>query len=140
MVVLQYYPANFYDGVYLLCPKLHNWLLFQQKNESKSAISLFRFHSNPVLCQKWIRAIPRENLNVSDSCRICAKHFTESDIQTMTTSFRKIRESGDELDELKRVVVVVVVVYPTPSEGWRHGGRPWSPRCRATPQGLDQRS
>ena len=35
---------------------------------------------------------------------------------------------------------VVVVVYPTPSEGWGHGGRPWSPRSRATPQGLDQRS
>ena len=41
---------------------------------------------------------------------------------------------------LKRVVVVVVVGYPTPSEGWDHGGRPWSPRSRATPQGLDQRS
>ena len=38
------------------------------------------------------------------------------------------------------LVVVVVVVYPTPSEGWGHGGRPWSPRSRATPQGLDQRS
>ena len=34
----------------------------------------------------------------------------------------------------------VVVDYPTPSEGWGHGGRPWSPRSRATPQGLDQRS
>ena len=37
-------------------------------------------------------------------------------------------------------VVVVVVGYPTPSEGWGHGRRPWSPRSRATPQGLDQRS
>ena len=37
-------------------------------------------------------------------------------------------------------VVVVVVGYPTPSDGWGHGGRPWSPRSRATPQGLDQRS
>ena len=25
-------------------------------------------------------------------------------------------------------VVVVVVGYPTPSEGWGHGGRIWSPR------------
>ena len=38
------------------------------------------------------------------------------------------------------VVVVVVVGYPTPSEGWGHGGRPWCPRSRATLQGLDQRS
>ena len=36
--------------------------------------------------------------------------------------------------------VVVVVGSPTPSEGWGHGGRPWSPRSRATPQGLDHRS
>ena len=36
--------------------------------------------------------------------------------------------------------VFVVGGYPTPSEGWGHGGRPWSPRSRATPQGLDQRS
>ena len=34
----------------------------------------------------------------------------------------------------------VVVDYPTPSEGWGHGGTPWSPRSRATLQGLDQRS
>ena len=36
--------------------------------------------------------------------------------------------------------LVLVVVYLTPSEGWGHGGRPWSPRSRATPQDLDQRS
>ena len=30
--------------------------------------------------------------------------------------------------------------YPTPSEGWGHGGRPRIPRIRATPKGLDQRS
>ena len=38
------------------------------------------------------------------------------------------------------VVVVVVVGFPTPSEGWGHGGRPWSPRSWSIPQGLDQRS
>ena len=35
---------------------------------------------------------------------------------------------------------VVVVGYPTPSEGWGHGRRPWSPRSWANFQGLDQRS
>ena len=29
---------------------------------------------------------------------------------------------------------IVVVVYPTPSEGWGQGGRPWIPRSRETPQ------
>ena len=41
---------------------------------------------------------------------------------------------------LVKLYVGVVVAYQTPSEGWGHGGRPWSHRSRATPQGLDQRS
>ena len=44
------------------------------------------------------------------------------------------------LERYNKCIDVVVVVYPTPSERWGHGGRPWSPRSRATPQGLDQRS
>ena len=36
--------------------------------------------------------------------------------------------------------VVVVLGYPTPSKGWAHGGRSWSPRSRATLQDLDQKS
>ena len=43
-------------------------------------------------------------------------------------------------EQLKGRNYPVVVVYLTPSEGWGHGGRPWSPRIRATPQGLDQKS
>ena len=50
----------------------------------------------------------------------------------------------DENEDISRLyhqkATVVVVVYPTPSEGWGHGGRPWNPRSWATPQGLDQRS
>ena len=67
-----------------------------KESESEAKIPLFRFPSDPVLCQKWIRTIPRENLNVNNSCRICAEHFVDSDIETMTTSSRKIRESGNE--------------------------------------------
>ena len=36
--------------------------------------------------------------------------------------------------------ITVVVVYPTPSEEWGHGGRLRSPRYRETLQGLDQKS
>ena len=39
-----------------------------------------------------------------------------------------------------RILSLIVVGNPTPSEGWGHEGRPWSLRSRATPQGLDQRS
>ena len=41
---------------------------------------------------------------------------------------RKTSKSGKLANWL-----VVVVVYPTPSEEWGHGGRPWSPRNPATP-------
>ena len=46
-----------------------------------------------------------------------------------------------DLKQLKMGGLLVVVVdYLTPSKGWGHGRRPWSPRSRATPQVLDQRS
>ena len=34
----------------------------------------------------------------------------------------------------------VVVGYPTPSEGWGHGGRPSIPRSQKIPRDLDQKS
>ena len=49
------------------------------------------------------------------------------------------RASPKEKQEALSHPSCVVVGYPTPSEGWGHGGRPWSPRSRATPQSLDQR-
>jgi len=39
-----------------------------------------------------------------------------------------------------KVVANVVVVLPTPSEEWGHGGTPQRPNRWAMPQGLDQRS
>ena len=51
----------------------------------------------------------------------------------------KLGLSLERHDIIKTVItaavnVVVVVGYPTPSKGWGHGGRPWSPRSRATPR------
>ena len=57
----------------------------------------------------------------------------KSDDKTLLLPFSTV------LTYLTVVHIVVVVGYPTPSEGWGHGRRPWSPRSRATPQGLDQR-
>ena len=46
-----------------------------KKGKSELSISLFRLCSNNVPCQKRIKAIPQKNLKISDSCRICVKHF-----------------------------------------------------------------
>ena len=47
-------------------------------------------------------------------------------------------------DAIRLVVVsfnlLLLITRCTPSEGWGHGKKPWSPRCWETSQGLDQRS
>ena len=35
-----------------------------KESESEAQIPLSRFPSDPILCQQWIKTIPRENLNV----------------------------------------------------------------------------
>ena len=71
-------------------------------------------------------------------------HFLHSHLACIAENLGDVSDDqGDRYHQQisdMEVVVVVVVDYPTPSEGWRHGGRPWSPRSRATPQGMDQRS
>ena len=72
--------------------------------------------------------------------RVCHETLTNKNLEITNClqenqTFRYYTSTNRQL-----LQVVVVVVYPIPSEGWGRGGRPWSPRSRATPQGLDQRS
>ena len=64
---------------------------------------------------------------------------SESILSPRQAGFRPGRSTLDQILFLSQPISDVVVVYPTPSEGWGHGGRPWSPRSRATFLGLDQR-
>ena len=89
------------------------------------------------MANTWFYKVDKRKITYSASgCE------TEIDFLLVGEKYRtNIRDVKVSLWELQhRLVVVVVVVYPTPSEGWGHGGRPWSPRSWATPQGLDQRS
>ena len=86
-----------------MCPKLQIWIMFEciKENESKAKISKkkkenefkdflqIQFYSKTGLR----RAIPRKKLNANNSCRICAKHFVEADIETLITNSWKITES-----------------------------------------------
>ena len=98
--------------VYLKCPELQNWILFQciKENKPKAKISKkkkkevkdflqIQFHAKTGLHT----AIPQKKLNVNNSCRIYAKHFVEADIETITTNSWKIIESRNEPVELKFV-------------------------------------
>ena len=61
---------------YTCCvPKCKTNYPTNKKEESESLIPLFRFSSDQVRCQKWIKAIPRKNCKISDICKIYAKHF-----------------------------------------------------------------
>ena len=68
-----------------------------------------------------------------------AKRHSELEYNKTITLLSSSQQSPKDVTS-DDAIVVVVVDYPTPSEGWGHGGKPWSPRSRATPQGLDQRS
>ena len=71
---------------------------------------------------------------VPKACHASAKHRRPHCKRDLLSHFSALRHLQDP------VAVVVVVDYPTPFEGLRDGGKPWRPRSRATPQGLDQRS
>lgn len=43
-------------------------------------VSFFLFPKVTALKEKWIKAIPRENLVVNDRTVVCEKHFTEDQI------------------------------------------------------------
>ena len=108
------------------------------------AFRLCCFHRPLMLTTKHVAAVVLHNF----LRREVGSQYTEitSEIQscnnqaTQLTSMRRVGRSYSSTASNVREAFPVVVVYPTPSEGWGHGGRPWSPRSRETPQGLDQRS
>ena len=64
---------------------------------------MFRFPTDQDLLQKWIRAIPRENLNITKSTRICAKHFSEEDFETLSSDQCESRQKKRDTRLLKRI-------------------------------------
>ena len=130
---------------------IFNYRLSRARRRVKNAFGIlaFRlccFHRPLMLTTKHVAAVVLHNF----LRREVGSQYTEitSEIQscnnqaTQLTSMRRVGRSYSSTASNVREAfpVVVVVVYPTPSEGWGHGGRPWSPRSRETPQGLDQRS
>lgn len=52
----------------------------QSDSQNKKYVHTFLFPSDPELCSKWIKSIPRQNLTVSKYTVVCEKHFEESSI------------------------------------------------------------
>ena len=49
-------------------------------NSEKGYVTCFKFPTDKTLQEKWLRKIPREELNVSKYTVVCIKHFQECDI------------------------------------------------------------
>ena len=73
----------------------------EKETESSENIALFRFPRDTSLQEKWLQAIPRENLRLSESLRVCAKHFYSEDISFSSQDSRNKRRNSRECDLLK---------------------------------------
>src|SRR6218665_1910948 len=45
------------------------------KEHTMEKVSVFGFPTDPERCAKWVRMIPREDLEVNDRTVVCEKHF-----------------------------------------------------------------
>ena len=60
---------------------------------SSEQISIFCFPREEKLKAKWLKAIPRKNWTLTDSRRVCVKHFNANDFQTSSDSNNARRSS-----------------------------------------------
>ncbi|XP_054715473.1 THAP domain-containing protein 5-like [Uloborus diversus] len=61
----------------------------------ENRVVVFSFPKNEELLQKWMKAIPRENLVVTKNTRVCEKHFQNDDIERHTSFYKE--SSGETL-------------------------------------------
>ncbi len=59
----------------------------KRKDESADVekVAVFTFPRDGNLRSKWIRSIPRKNLVITSSTKVCAKHFYEDDFEHHST-------------------------------------------------------
>lgn len=65
------------------------------KHKTTEKVAIFKFPSDRKFCEKRIKAIPRQNWVVTDSMRVCEKHFHPEDFQDTSadTNTRRRRDT-----------------------------------------------
>ena len=69
-------------------------------------IPLFRFPKDEECRKKWMNAIPRQQWTLSDSHRVCAKHFSDDNIQYVSVDSRinaKLSDDNPKILKHKRL-------------------------------------
>lgn len=86
--------------VYTCCvPKCNSGY---RSSSSVEKIPIFRFPRDEELKAKWLKAIPRKNWKLSDSHRVCAKHFNyPDDFQTTSSDSNTTRRGSRQNKDLQ---------------------------------------
>ena len=84
-----------------------------RSNKSEEKVSLFRFPLDKNMRVLWVRAIPRENLIITTSSRVCAKHFNNNDFQTTSSDLCESRRKKRDKQQLKKLRLKATAVPST---------------------------
>lgn len=63
--------------------------------DDQSSISFYKFPTETVRRELWLRKIPRENLFVTPYSRVCSLHFTSDMFISLSTDSKKRRKTSD---------------------------------------------
>ena len=67
---------------------------------SSERISIFCFFRDEQLKAKWLKAIPRKNWTLTDSQRVCDKHFNANNFQTTSSDSNNARQSSRKTEAI----------------------------------------
>ncbi|GBM97339.1 hypothetical protein AVEN_94580-1 [Araneus ventricosus] len=57
--------------------------------DAENKVAVFSFPKVEELKLKWIQAIPRRDLVVTKNTKVCEKHFTDDDIERVSTFYKE---------------------------------------------------
>src|SRR5437870_10327343 len=82
----------------------------QTKESSEQRVSAFKFPTDVSLRNKWIQAIPRANLKVSNSTVVCERHFSQ---QFISRDLTATRDDGNVLTVPRKYHKLSDDAYPS---------------------------
>ena len=74
-----------------------------QSVKTTEKVPLFKFPIDVTLKESWKRAIPCKDWTLTDSHRVCSKHFKENDFMRVSADSKTNRQNARESQELIRL-------------------------------------
>ena len=86
-----------------------------KSRKTTTKIAVFQFPKDESLRKQWIKAIPRKNWKLSDSHRVCEKHFHDHHFQRVSTEQllkRRNKRDSQQLRYIRLKPTAVPQVFP----------------------------